>query len=516
MGLYFPDIVKPEDWPDHPDYAAARARWKRCRDFVEGEEAVRAGGYVPRLRQQSDDDYESYVKRAPFWDAVARTVTALNGLIYNRSVTIEGSPSTERLADTLGLGEGQDVYTVAAAVAEEVLTTTRAVVVVDLPRSGTPPVPFAAVYRAEDLVSWETADVGGREVLTYAVLEEVRSVRENLTVAKQRYRRVYQLQADEAEGGEVRARFGLYKFVVRETPEGDRTEEWVREDEGQLEASGGRPLSRLPVIVHNGASLRPKPRRPMLMGLVDIVHKWYMKSADLAQAEHLVCLPTLVVIGDDTEDNGRPRSYYLGSDRALTFPNPETKIEFVEVSGGGLARVAGSMEALEKQAVALVGRILEGKPAVEESGLAKRLRDEGMETSMVMVAAAVSETMTAVLRAAADWVNVPDPVASYEVTYDVDAAALDAAMLASLLNLRVGGEISRATMFHNLKRGGIVPEDRTYEEEQALIDADAPGLPSRRPGDPGDPGAGQRGDDRPSPRQDPADPQGPPAPSPGG
>jgi hypothetical protein len=60
----------------HPQYSAHEHQWKRCRDAVDGSDAVKAAGsqYLPGLSAQSTEEYEAYKMRALWYGASARTI----------------------------------------------------------------------------------------------------------------------------------------------------------------------------------------------------------------------------------------------------------------------------------------------------------------------------------------------------------------------------------------------------------------------------------------------------------
>ena len=46
----------------HTDYDAMLPKWQRMRDVVAGQDSVHAAGtkYLPRLKDQTDEDYSAY------------------------------------------------------------------------------------------------------------------------------------------------------------------------------------------------------------------------------------------------------------------------------------------------------------------------------------------------------------------------------------------------------------------------------------------------------------------------
>jgi len=75
----------------HPDYLKALERWKRNRDVLAGEDAVKAAGekYLPRIGAQTDVEYQAYLKRASFFNATARTHDGLTGMQFRKTPAAE-------------------------------------------------------------------------------------------------------------------------------------------------------------------------------------------------------------------------------------------------------------------------------------------------------------------------------------------------------------------------------------------------------------------------------------------
>ena len=71
----------------HPQYLEFAGKWTKARDAAAGEEAVkgRRDEYLPMLKGQSEDDYAAYLKRTPYFNATARTVDGLSGMIFRRA-----------------------------------------------------------------------------------------------------------------------------------------------------------------------------------------------------------------------------------------------------------------------------------------------------------------------------------------------------------------------------------------------------------------------------------------------
>ena len=90
-------------------YAAMADRWRTARDCVIGGNAVKAGGtrYLPPLAGHNPnsptDDYRAYLQRALFFNACARTIEALAGMIFRAEPVIECPEVAAPLIDDVDL-----------------------------------------------------------------------------------------------------------------------------------------------------------------------------------------------------------------------------------------------------------------------------------------------------------------------------------------------------------------------------------------------------------------------------
>ena len=144
-----------------------------------GEDAVKLAGelYLPRLDSQSDDEYLAYKTRASFFNASARTADGYVGLIFRREPTFKlpgNSSGVGRALDAMVedadmLGTSLACY--AKNVVGEVITVGRAGSLLDW-EDVSEKRAFAVLYKAEQIINWQTERVNGRNVLTLVVLKE--------------------------------------------------------------------------------------------------------------------------------------------------------------------------------------------------------------------------------------------------------------------------------------------------------------------------------------------------------
>src|SRR3546814_13663061 len=76
---------------EHPEYARWLPRWRRCADFIEGEDAVKDAGpaYLPRLDGQSANAYRGYLDRAGFFNGTGSAVQQTLGAAFRKDPVID-------------------------------------------------------------------------------------------------------------------------------------------------------------------------------------------------------------------------------------------------------------------------------------------------------------------------------------------------------------------------------------------------------------------------------------------
>jgi hypothetical protein len=138
--------------------------------------------------------------------------------------------------------------------------------------------------------------------------------------------------------------------------------------------------------------------------------------------------------------------------------------------------------------MALLGsRLLENNKKVGETAEAIELRQTGEHSILGNVALSVSESLSQVLRWAYWWNSTedsPDDVSNEQVALELNTDFSNKGLSSQDLQAIVGawqaGAISRDTMLDLFRRGEVLADSRTSEEETQLI-AREPRPPAEKP-----------------------------------
>ena len=141
------------------------------------------------------------------------------------------------------------------------------------------------------------------------------------------------------------------------------------------------------------------------------------------------------------------------------------------------------MDRDERLMAVLGSRLLENQKRVGETAQAIELRQSGENSILSNIATSVSESLTRVLRWAYWWHSfeeLPDHItdndALVRLNTDFSLQGLTSQELLAIVSAWQNNAISRDTMFELFRRGEILPDGRTNDEELRLLSPSKPGL----------------------------------------
>ena len=176
----------------HPKYTAMLKKWEQIRDVLGGEEAVKnkctygLQKYLPLPDTENDikknmERYASYVLRAVFYNATARTLSGLVGQVFSKPPVTTFPDSVDYLKEDPA-GSGVTLEQHAKGVLAEIMAMGRAGLWVDYPQveGGVTKAeaelglirPTISSYKTEAIRNWRTRKVGAKTLLSLVVLEE--------------------------------------------------------------------------------------------------------------------------------------------------------------------------------------------------------------------------------------------------------------------------------------------------------------------------------------------------------
>ena len=430
-------------------------KWTRCRDTAAGSDAVKDKNtrYLPQLKGQSLQDYESYKMRALWYGATGRTIQGLRGAVFRKDPIVVYPESVSGTLETI-TDDNLDLTSFALEVMDESLTTGRQGLLTDMPPTGNG-APYVSRYGAENVINWRTKIMDGKEQLTMVVLRESVEIEEDndefITEEEQRYR---VLRLDEGT------------YVQQLWDEKRQLDEVVPR---RL----GRTLDFIPFRFINWTTLTPAPEKPPLLDVVDVNLSHYRTSADLEHGAHFTALPTPWLAGFPVE-----QKFPIGSGVAFVTDNVQAKAGMLEFTGKGLDTLIQIKSDKERLMAVLGARLLEEQRKGVEAAETARLHRSGETGALSAGVRTASRGIEDVLRWVAWWQGaVPDPAESDLVSFQLNNDFVDTKLgpqeITALLGALQQGAISIKTWLYNLQRGEILPPEHDIEDEIDMIEVEA-------------------------------------------
>jgi hypothetical protein len=471
----------------HPEYASMAAFWSRCRDLIEGSDTVKRGSaydplgrsysYLPTPPGMSAQDFEFYKARAQFFNAMARTVTALSGAVFTKPPTVECPDETKvQLEDLTSQDEPLDV--VAQKIVTEVISVGRVGVFLEMPEkapAGTPP--YWAMRLAQNITNWRTARVGDdpAKLVLVVIAEEAEAPDEFGHDCVTQYRQLALVD------GKYQVRVWTRKDTGTKTAEYEPGE-WI------VPMRRGVALDFIPFTFVGIDGVSPCVSKPPLLDLANVNVGHFRNSADHEQGLFNTAIPTYFAAGMTA--NSTPLK--VGGSAAWMLPQGATA-GVLEFSGAGMKAILDAMTAKEKQMASLGARLLEDPSAnAAETATAVRMRHSGEGAALRTIAGAGSTALTTLLRWHAWWAGTGGIDQSIKVALAQEFSNIRATpeeVKALVLQVQAG-LIGYETFYANLQKGGWTREGVSAAEELKAIEAEEPMRPEPpepTPPKPGDP-----------------------------
>jgi hypothetical protein len=401
---------------------------------------------------------------------------------------------------------------------------------------------FVSLYSAEQIINWRVERVNGRTIPTLIVLSETARRRVNgstaddfvddtveqirvlklvepgreafhrlplssPSVGKDAFHRVPLISPSSAKD-KPRAEGGNVGDAVERVPPGGRelacvVELWQPKPRGRNQSQTtkpqtpatewhlvetrvplrlGKPLPLIPFVFHGPRHSRPEVDKLPLNDIIAVNLDHYRLDADYKHGLHFTALPTAWVSGFDKSTNLR-----IGSSTAWIAEVPGATAGFLEFTGQGLTSFERAMDRDERLMAVLGSRLLEDQKKVGETAQAIELRQSGENSVLSSIAASASESLTQVLRWIYWWnstEDAPDAVTDNQVLVklntDFSLQGMTSQELQAVVNAWQANAISRDTMLELFRRGEILPDGRTNEDERAMLARDQPANPRQK------------------------------------
>lgn len=354
-----------------PEVQAKAAPWKKIRDCIAGQDAIKSAttDYLPM--PNADDKsienasrYLAYLTRAVFYNVTGRTHRGLVSLAFAEEPTIQLAPQLEGLLSNVD-GAGISLEQQTRATLGEVAATGRCGLLVDYP-----PVveqvsqaqiaalglqPTIRRYEPQDIINWRVSIIGGVRLLTLVVLQETVAVPTDDFVSQVvKQWRVLRLVPDDR--GMFRYIVTVYRMPTNASQMGYSAITALEQYEPRDYT--GRPWNVIPFLACGSENNEITIDAPPLLDLAELNIAHYRNSADYEESVFMCGQPTPTLEGmtKDWWENVLNKTVRLGSRSAVPLP-AGARLALVQASPNDLVREA--MQDKERQMVALGARLIQ-------------------------------------------------------------------------------------------------------------------------------------------------------------
>jgi hypothetical protein len=456
----------------HVCYEESDLTWQRIRDCIAGQDAIKSEGklYLPDPDEGGTNTgrYNTYLQRAVFYNATARTQAGLLGSIFRKPVEIDLPQEIDYMLESAD-GAGKSLDQMAKDVTNDVIAVGRAFLLAEFPecepiksaqeQADNSLVATLAYYPAESVINWrqERTVCGMRVVMV--VLEEPHVECEDYfveTVEKQW--RVLRIGEDGY----------YYQDLYRQQSESsDQSDAEIVMTVRPLDAAGN-PMLEIPGVfigaVDNDADVDKAPLADI--SALNIAH--YRNSADYEEMLFVSGQPTVALNGLDDAWIGAHLSggIRIGARGSLLLPEG-SDAKMMQVNANDA--ISDAMAHKEQQMISLGARIVSEKAGVEAADTL-RMRQNGEASLLSTIVANVSEGFQKALGYAYQFMSTSQSQGVvFELNTDIVYDKLSQQEVDAVVSLWKDGVIALSDVRSQLRDGEILDRDRTDEEIDAEV-----------------------------------------------
>jgi hypothetical protein len=437
----------------HNEYDIYGPQWRRIRDCIAGEDAVKASTtrHLPRPENMMPDQYDAYITRAMFYGATGRTLAGLSGAVFRKRPIVQ---IPDRLRDALTniTLTGVPFDTFAQRAVEETLALGRYGVLVDRPPEEDGRA-YMRGYPAESICNWRTVTTNGSEKLEQIILSEKGTRVTDDGFGSDTYDRYRVLELD-----------GEGYYHVRVFVEGRDVDTFIL-DEEYTPTKRGERLDYIPFQFFGPTDLSPNVEKSPLIDLANVNISHYRTSADLEQGNYLTSQPTPYITGMRADHAG---DFPIGSGAMWLLPEG-AQAGMLEYKGAGLTFLENSLSRKQGMMAQLGARLLEDQQRAVEAADTVRLRSSGESSVLANLANSCSMGLCQCLEWVTDWEGANPELVEVQLNTDFMDTRMEPPEMRELVAAWQSGAIPTDDLIYNLQRGEILRPDFTIEEVKDML-----------------------------------------------
>lgn len=446
--------------------AAQRQALEIMRDWTSGPDRIRDRGeaYLPKDPGEQQPAYLNRLQRSAAFMVTGETVLGLTGFVFAKDPVLGADVPpviVEQWENIDNAGTHGDVF--AREQFQDSLTAGHNGILVEFPQTDGKQTaadeqsairPYWVPILKDNIVSWRTAVINGKTVLTQIVFRECTKVSVGSFGEKEQtnYRVLYR---DDITA-EIR---GKLLHVAENKTVAQIGDGWSYPTQNEI------PFSE---IITSGRKSFLESKPPLLdLAFLNIEH--YQVRSDRGVSIHKTCAPIWVETGidaeQDTEPGAKPAAIVLGPNSARRFTNPNAKAGYESHDGAAIGEVTGVIEELKSDMASLGLAMLAPQKRAAETAEAKRLDKAASDSKLGTAARGLQDGIERALYFHARYLKLPSG-GSISINRDFDSNVMDAATMTAWADLAEKLGIPVRVVLDALKKGGRL--DKSEEELDGL------------------------------------------------
>jgi len=206
---------------------------------------------------------------------------------------------------------------------------------------------------------------------------------------------------------------------------------------------------------------------PPFRELAELNRKHWAQQCSTDSLLQTASVPILCAIGIDEET-----TIAIGAKSAVRISNPNGKLEFVEHSGAAIGAGRESLKDLEDQMRAIGAKLIE--PTAGSKTATQASEEAAISNSTLGAWVQDFQDAVAVLFDIIATYRGEESGGTVEMNADLDPDHKPVESMQVLSKMRAQGDLSRATLFAEAQRRGMVSPEIEWEDEQGRIATEAP------------------------------------------
>lgn len=445
-------------------YLAMEKKWRLPATLMGGTMAMRKARehYLPQEPLESATAYDNRVQRSFLFNQFKKTIQAMTGKVFSREILLQDDVPRQiaEWSENADLA-GRNLNDVAQDLFKDGAVNGLSYLLVDMQRSPAGATlaeeraanlrPYVKHIKARDLIGWRSALINGVPTLT-----QIR-IREGQLEDKDEFGEVFVprvrvIERVIGEGGQPQTQFRLF-----EQREG--ASEWTPADSGPM------TIGEIPLAVFYGARLDFMLAEPPFEELAWLNSAHWQSASDQRHILHVARVP--ILFGTGLKEQGAdPQA--IGPN-ILFEADIGADLKFVEHSGQAIAAGRNDLIDTEERM-----RILAAQPLLPRTGnvtaTATAIDTSQTNSQLQNMSLSMGDTVERALGFMADWAGIAEGGGSVKPNTDFGLSFAEGEDVKNLIELRLAGEISRLTLWQELKRRDLLMDDFDAEEEEERLE----------------------------------------------